>query len=314
MEKSRDGFHGFVHFHIQILLIEVQTKKPEISGVFFPKKPPVLKPLRIDWGFRSTPQKDLLPEGRVIDLERGKTLGGSSAINYNLWVHGAAADFYRWETQYGCEGWSYKEVLPHFQALERFSEGSEASEVSSTARGKEGLIGVAPLFPPLPEVEDFMKACESHADANRIKDYNAGYLAGVSPVQLSTGGTAGGRQDCFSTLVEPLLKHYPNLQVVSETFCRKVLLESDLQARGVELELRSGEVLRISCRKEVVLSAGALLTPQLLMLSGIGEEAHLKDRVLNKVGEMSQNLFCVVYIYIYTVGFQISPKLNLGPF
>ena len=115
------------------------------------------------------------------------------------------------KTQYGCEGWSYKEVLPHFQALERFSEGSEASEVS-TARGKEGLIGVAPLFPPLPEVEDFTKACESHADANRIKDYNAGYLAGVSPVQLSTGGTAGGRQDCFSTLVEPLLKHYPNLQ------------------------------------------------------------------------------------------------------
>jgi len=230
----------------------------------------------IDWGFRSTPQKDLLPKGRVIDLERGKTLGGSSAINYNLWVHGAAADFDRWQTQYGCEGWSYQEVLPHFQALERFSE-PEASEVSSS-RGKEGLIGVAPLFPPLPEVEDFMKACESHADANRIKDYNAGDLAGVSPVQLSTDGTAGGRQDCFSTLVEPLLKHYPNLQVVSETFCRKVLVEeSDKVAKGVELELRSGEVLRISCRKEVILSAGALLTPQLLMLSGIGEEAHLKE-------------------------------------
>ena len=88
-----------VHFHIQILLIEVQTKKPLKfqEFFFFPKKPPMLKPLRIDWGFRSTPQKDLLPEGRVIDLERGKTLGGSSAINYNLWVHGAAADFYRWE-------------------------------------------------------------------------------------------------------------------------------------------------------------------------------------------------------------------------
>ena len=229
--------------------------------------------LRIDWGFRSTPQKDLLPEGRVIDLERGKTLGGSSAINYNLWVHGAPEDFDRWDTQYGCDGWCYKDVLPHFQALERFSEDSEAS-----CRGKEGPIGVAPLFPPLPEVEDFMKACESHADASRIKDYNAGYLAGVSPAQLSTDGTAGGRQDCFSTLVEPLLKHYPNLEVVSETFCRKVLLES-LKARGVELELRSGEVLRISCRKEVILSAGALLTPQLLMLSGIGEEAHLKDRL-----------------------------------
>ena len=62
----------------------------------------------IDWGFRSTPQQHLLPKGRVLDLERGKTLGGSSAINYNLWVHGAPQDFDRWETQYGCTGWSLR--------------------------------------------------------------------------------------------------------------------------------------------------------------------------------------------------------------
>lgn len=227
----------------------------------------------IDWGFRSTPQQNLLPKGRVLDLERGKTLGGSSAINYNLWVHGAPQDFDRWETQYGCTGWSYKDVLPHFQCLERVSPDY------SDARGKEGPIAVAKLFPALEEVEDFMKACEENADAQRVADYNAGSLAGVSPVQLCTDGTGGGRQDCFSTLVEPLLRSCPNFHVISETFCRRVLLEGSdgLKATGVELELRSGKILQVQCDKEVILSAGALLSPQLLMLSGIGDAKHLKE-------------------------------------
>ncbi|CAK9048244.1 unnamed protein product [Durusdinium trenchii] len=225
----------------------------------------------IDWGFRTTPQQHLLPRGRVLDLERGKTTGGSSAINYNLWVHGAPQDFDRWAEQYGCKGWSYKEVLPHFKSIEKVT-GSYGD-----SRGKEGPVAVAELFPPLPEVEDFIKACEEHADAQRTLDYNAGQLSGVAPVQLCTNGSGGGRQDCFSVFVEPLLREFPTFQVASESFCRKVLLEqSNLQARGVELELRTGEILQIQCRKEVILSAGALLSPQLLMLSGIGDEHHLR--------------------------------------
>ncbi|CAJ1366567.1 unnamed protein product, partial [Effrenium voratum] len=99
-----------------VLLVEAGGEAHRSALVRIPRRAFGAWQSEIDWGFRTTPQKHLLPPGRVIDLERGKTTGGSSAINYNLWVRGAAEDYDRWERRFGCTGWGYKDVLPHFEA------------------------------------------------------------------------------------------------------------------------------------------------------------------------------------------------------
>jgi len=254
-----------------VLLLEAGGEAHRSREVQMPKKMYSLWQSEVDWGFRSTPQEHLLPRGRVIDLERGKTLGGSSAINYNMWVRGAPEDFDRWAAE-GCTGWSYQEVLPHFKSIERL-EGYDARY-----RGSSGAVKVAENFPPMEEVDDFLRACEETGDS-RNPDYNGAYLPGAGPTQFNTDG--GGREDCFSAFIEPMLRWYPNLKVASETFCHKVVMEKSKDgqvcASGVVLELRTGELVTVKCRHEVILSAGAVLTPKLLMLSDIGEEEHLKE-------------------------------------
>lgn len=254
-----------------VLLLEAGGEAHRSREVQMPKRMYGLWQSEVDWGFRSVPQEHLLPRGRVIDLERGKTLGGSSAINYNMWVRGAPEDYDRWAEEFGCSGWSYKEVLPHFKSIESL-EGYD-----QRYRGDLGPVKVAQTFPPMEEVEDFMRACEA-TGAERNPDYNAAKLPGAGLTQFNTA--QGGREDCFSAFIEPLLRWYPNLRVASETFCHKVVLEESegqVRATSVVLELRSGQIITVKCRHEVILSAGAVLTPQLLMLSGIGEKEHLKE-------------------------------------
>ncbi|CAJ1460881.1 unnamed protein product, partial [Effrenium voratum] len=125
-----------------VLLVEAGGEAHRSALVRIPRRAFGAWQSEIDWGFRTTPQKHLLPPGRVIDLERGKTTGGSSAINYNLWVRGAAEDYDRWERRFGCTGWGYKDVLPHFEAVEQ-------------------AVSVAPLFPPAAEAQDFVEACQA---------------------------------------------------------------------------------------------------------------------------------------------------------
>ncbi|CAE7347238.1 betA [Symbiodinium natans] len=125
----------------------------------------------------STPQKHLLPEGRIIDMERGKTLGGSSTINYNMWVRGAPEDFDRWAADYGCDGWSYEDVLPHFRAIEKM-EGSPGFSVDARYRGEAGPVAVAEVHPVPAGVDKFLAACES-VGAQR-GDYNGPTITNVA--------------------------------------------------------------------------------------------------------------------------------------
>eukprot|EP00439_Symbiodinium_sp_Y106_P030520 s1079_g3.t1 len=260
----------------------------------------------VDWGLRCLLREEeeaeelshfvshLFPEGRIIDLERGKTLGGSSTINYNMWVRGAPEDFDRWATEYGCEGWSFKEVLPHFRAIEKM-EGSPSFDVDARYRGAAGPVSVAELHPLPPGVDNFLAACEN-LGATR-GDYNAASIKNVAAsTQFNTNGPGGGRQDArlqwfalrsranlqdsFTAFIEPMLRWFPKLEVASETFCRKLVMEQaggKPRVAGVVLELRSGEVVTVKCRGEVILSAGAVMSPQILMLSGIGDASHLRE-------------------------------------
>mmetsp|Transcript_62815 Transcript_62815/g.147337 ORF Transcript_62815/g.147337 Transcript_62815/m.147337 type:complete len:706 (-) Transcript_62815:25-2142(-) len=265
-----------------VLLVEAGGEAHRSPLAQCPRKMWQMWQSEIDWCMRSTPQQHLEPKGRVVDLERGKTLGGSSTINYNMWVRGAPEDFDRWASDHGCEGWSFKDVLPHFRAIERM-EGSPEFTVDPRYRGQAGPVAVAECYPSPTGVDNFLQACKN-LGAKR-GDYNTTDINNVSgPTQFNTHG--GGRQDCFTSFIEPLLRWYPKLQVVSETFCRKVLLDKEAatpRAVGLELELRSGEVVTVRCSQEVVLCAGALMSPQLLMLSGVGEAAHLQSHGIDCV-------------------------------
>merc|ERR1719272_79247 len=115
----------------------------------------------VDWGFRSTPQAHLLPEGRTVNLERGLTLGGSSSINWLMWVHGQKEDFNRWETQMGCgPEWNYENVVPNFSRLERLTKASFGSKTTAANRGEEGPMEVSTVHPVLPENTNLAQAAQ----------------------------------------------------------------------------------------------------------------------------------------------------------
>ena len=137
-----------------VLLVECGPEAQNSAAVSTPHNMAALWRSEVDWGLRSTPQQHLLPKGRVIDLERGKTLGGSSAINYMMWVRGSRCDFDRWAREFGCGAeWSFDGVLPSFQQLE---DAAAVPGHDPALRGRGGPLELSTLHPPLPETEAFL--------------------------------------------------------------------------------------------------------------------------------------------------------------
>mmetsp|Transcript_54919 Transcript_54919/g.146948 ORF Transcript_54919/g.146948 Transcript_54919/m.146948 type:complete len:638 (+) Transcript_54919:48-1961(+) len=246
----------------------------------------------VDWHYRTTPQPQLTNAdnsgGRVMDLERGKTLGGSSCLNYGMWVRGAAQDFNRWANQFKCgSDWSYEAVLPNFKRLEGLAgspllEGGEAPDAKY--RGFHGPVAARVPHPPLPEVRDFIQACAANG-VPPTNDYNGAQMEGAAPTQFSVLAS-GGRANAFTSFVDPLVRQgLPNLTVASEAFVTKVVLEGT-KAKGVQLELPEGDTITVRAGKEVILSAGAIATPQLLMLSSIGPRDQLEKYGIPVVSDL----------------------------
>ena len=102
-----------------VLLLEAGPEAQCDPAVTVPNRCFGLWRSEVDWGFRSDPQSALEPAGRAMELEQGKTLGGSTAINYMVWVRGPRPDFEFWATEHGCTGWDYQSVVPHFDRVER---------------------------------------------------------------------------------------------------------------------------------------------------------------------------------------------------
>eukprot|EP00501_MAST-03F_sp_TOSAG23-6_P001793 GSMAST32.ASY1.ANO1.1871.1 assembled CDS len=260
---------------VRVLLIEAGGEAQNASNIKNPSNAFSLYRSEVDWGFTSEPQRNLLPRGKCIHLDRGKTLGGSSCLNWSMWVRGAPQDFDRWASdEFGCgEEWSYDSVLPNFMALEKVTQS--AIYVLTREREKDSV----------PEnrgkVEAFVESCSQNG-IPRTNDYNGSSQAGSAHVQQSSNTNSGGtRSDAFNTFIEPILRTTPNLTVCSEAFVIKVLFDN-WGSCGVVVTLSDGSVssnvnIR-GCNKcgEVILCSGALQTPQILLLSGIGDSNELK--------------------------------------
>ncbi|MCV2490832.1 GMC family oxidoreductase N-terminal domain-containing protein [Geodermatophilus sp. YIM 151500] len=218
-----------------------------------------------------------LRDGRMM-VPRGKMLGGSSGINYLAYVRGHPGDFDAWSAG-GADGWSYAEVLPYF----RKSEGlvpSDAIPLDLPAHGTEGPLGVSVRSPVLPGAQAFVDAAV--ATGIPLRDYNGrdrGGPAGVVSL-FQTTTRRGKRSSTYHAFLEGEVEQRPNLTVVPHAQATRVLVAGEpgaLRATGVEYVTSDGATEVIEAGREVILSAGAVGSPQLLLLSGVGPREQLES-------------------------------------
>jgi choline dehydrogenase len=217
-----------------------------------------------------------LTDGRMM-VPRGKMLGGSSGINYMAYVRGHPGDFDSWAAG-GAAGWSYGEVLPYFKKSEGLAPSGDII-VDPDAHNAGGPLGVSVRAPVLAAAEEFVAAAVAAGIPRG--DYNGrdrGGPAGVVSL-LQTTTRAGKRSSTYHAFLEGEVEQRSNLEVICGAQVTRVILEGGpggLRATGVEYRTGDGEIAVAEAAREVVLSAGAVGSPQILMLSGIGPKSELE--------------------------------------
>ncbi|MBV9840086.1 MAG: choline dehydrogenase [Sphingomonadaceae bacterium] len=212
---------------------------------------------RFNWRFHTEPEENV--HGRSIVVPRGKGLGGSSLINGMIFVRGQPNDYDHW-AQLGNRGWSWTDVLPYFRKLEHFEDGGDA------LRGGDGPLNIVRVGERSPLSEAFIAAAEQ-AGYPRNPDYNGAEQDGFGYYQVNQRG--GRRHSAYEAYLRPAMRR-PNLEVRTEARATRLLLEGN-RVTGVEYRLGDGPPRQASARAEVLLAAGAVQSPQLLELSGIGD-------------------------------------------
>ena len=219
---------------------------------------------KTDWRYRTQPDAGL--NQRSIPWPRGRVLGGSSSINGLLYVRGQPQDFDHWR-QLGNTGWGWEDVLPYFKRSESW-KGS----TNSPLRGKDGPLSVSPTRLHR-EVVDLWIEAAVQAGYKKNPDYNAEDQEGVGYFQLTLDK---GRRCSSAVAYLRAAKNRKNLSIITNTQVEKLTIENG-RVTGL-VAVRSGQRIEISAAKEVILSAGAIGSPQILMLSGIGDGKHLQDK------------------------------------
>jgi choline dehydrogenase-like flavoprotein len=224
-----------------------------------------------NWAFETVPQPGL--GGRRGYQPRGKVLGGSSSVNAMIYVRGHRADYDHWAAQ-GNPGWGWDDVLPYFKRSEHNERGADAFHATG------GPLNVMDLRSPNRFGSLFVEAgVQAGFAAN--PDFNGARQEGVGMYQVTHKN--GERFSAAKAYLLPAMQR-PNLQVITDAHATRVLMEGR-RAVGVEYR-QGGEIKSLRAAREVILSAGALLSPQLLMLSGVGPGAHLQERGIAVVHDL----------------------------
>ncbi|WP_079253581.1 GMC family oxidoreductase [Endozoicomonas arenosclerae] len=214
----------------------------------------------LNWGYSTEPEKELAQ--RRISWPRGKVLGGCSAINGMIYIRGQKEDFDLWNEN--CSGWSYDDVLPYFKLSERNSQGSNAFH------GADGELAVrdGSFHHPLTELY-----CQSarRAGLQENNDFNGEQQTGVGYAQFNID-EKGRRASCARSFLKPALSR-KNLTVLTEVQVEQLELNGH-EVEGIRCTRKGGSMI-FSARREVILCAGAINSPQILQLSGIGPESVL---------------------------------------
>ncbi len=225
---------------------------------------------RFNWSYMSDPEPNL--GGRRIFHPRGKVLGGGSSINMMAYVRGHRGDFDRWR-QTGLGGWSYDDVLPYFKRSESFEDAG------NPYHGSDGPWKIRTTRISDPVIDTFFEAVRS-AGYPETADYNGEVQDGFARLQINVD--RGRRQSTAVAYLRPAMRR-PNVKVETGAHVTRILLEGG-RAVGVEYR-RGGRTERAGARREVVLSGGAINSPQVLMLSGIGPGDHLGETGIETLRE-----------------------------
>lgn len=241
----------------------------------------------LDWKFQTTPQaRACLISGGVCPLPRGKVLGGSSAINGMMYVRGNRLDFDHWESL-GNPGWGYDDVLPYFKKSEKTTI---PHLVRNGYHGTDGYLNVEyPRYTS--KLRDYIwEAAKEMNDLNVDDDYNGRDQIGVSRTQATMRD--GLRCSANKAFLRPA-KRRRNLKISLNSYVTKIVINPiTKRARKVQF-IRNGRKYCISARKEIILSAGAIQSPQILLLSGIGAREQLTRhgiRCLHDLPGVGENL------------------------
>lgn len=218
---------------------------------------------RADWCFKTEPEPGL--NGRVLSYPRGKTIGGSSAINAMIYMRGQAGDYDHWR-QLGLEGWGWDDVLPLFKRHEDHFLGPSPHH----GRGGEWHVEFPRVTWPL---LDAVRRAAAEDGIAPIADFNTGDNDGSCYFHVNQ--KRGLRWSAARGFLKPVLSR-PNLDLITTGHVERIRLDGG-RATGVQLRAGDGTRRVVSARREVVLAAGALGSPQLMMLSGIGPADHLSS-------------------------------------
>ncbi len=225
-----------------------------------------------DWCYKTQPDPGIA--GRSIPWPRGRVLGGSSSINGLLYVRGQPQDFDTW-SQLGCTGWSWDDVLPYFKRSEKW-DGVDDSGL----RGKDGPLSVQSSRLNRDIVDNWVDAAVT-AGYQRNYDYNGFDQEGVGHFQLTMKG--GRRCSAAAAYLTPF-KSRKNLQIITNAQTKKVNIVNG-RASSVEIDTKNN-IDTISAKKEIILSAGSIGSPQILMLSGIGSGEELQNLGINVIRDL----------------------------
>ena len=240
---------------------------------------------RFNWGMSTEPEPGL--DGRVMNLPRGKGLGGSSSINGMCWVRGNPMDYELWEAL-GAEGWRWSNVLPYFQRLEAVQGGGPL-------RGTDGPIKVTRGREKNPLYQAFVQA-GVQAGYAQSHNMNQRQHEGFGPMEMNVGG--GRRCSAAVAYLRPAIAR-GNVRVVTGALVDKVQM-SGRRATGVLFSVK-GQPCRAHAKQEVILSAGSIMSPAILKRSGIGPQQELRDHgieVLQHSPGVGENLMDHLELYI----------------
>ncbi|XP_066908359.1 glucose dehydrogenase [FAD, quinone] isoform X2 [Halyomorpha halys] len=253
--------------HWRVLLVEAGNNEPtgtQIPSMFFN-----FVGSSIDWNYKTEPEEMacLNEENRQCTWPRGKVIGGTSVINGMMYIRGARRDYDDW-AQMGNVGWSYQDVLPYFLKSE---DNEEAEQMDPGYHGVGGLLSVSrfPYHPPLSHA--IIQAAMEQGYP--VRDLNGESNMGFMIAQTTTRN--GSRLSTSKAFLRPV-KNRPNLHVMLNSTVTKILInQTKKEAYGVEV-FTNGRLETFLAKNEIVVSAGAVNSPQILLLSGIGPEAELR--------------------------------------
>ncbi|WP_084963227.1 GMC family oxidoreductase [Thermoactinospora rubra] len=257
---------------VSVALVEAGGKDDKLE-IRIPAGFPKLFKTEYDWNYSTAKQPEMA--GRELYWPRGKVVGGSSSLNAQMWVRGHRLDYDQWDVP----GWGYEDVLPYFRKAER-RVGSNRGGVY----GEAGPLVVSELRSPNVTTKAFLKACEEMG-FTRLEELNGPSNEGYSPTPVTQ--SRGRRWSAADAYLRPALKR-PNLRLVTGSTVRRVVFEGN---RAVGVEREGGGQIR--ARREVILSAGAIGSPWILLRSGVGPADELRDEgveVVRDLPEVGRNL------------------------